>query len=177
MSGWHLLVQFREAKPKGITPFHLGNKIQIPQLDTQSLAAKFLIPSEHTICSGPIVFKLFGLRVPLTLLKIIDGASLVAQWLRIRLPMQGTGVRALAREYPTCCAATRPKRHNYWACTLEPKSYNYWACVPRACPCSTTTREATTMRSPRTATKSSPRSPQLEKACAQQWRPNAAKNK
>ena len=33
------------------------------------------------------------------------------------------------------------------------------------------------MRSPRTATKSSPRSPQLEKAHAWQRRPNAAKNK
>ena len=33
------------------------------------------------------------------------------------------------------------------------------------------------MRSPRTATKSSPHSPQLEKACAQQRRPNAAKKK
>ena len=33
------------------------------------------------------------------------------------------------------------------------------------------------MRSPRTAMKSSPRSPQLEKACVQQRRPNTAKNK
>ena len=33
------------------------------------------------------------------------------------------------------------------------------------------------MRSPRTATKSSPRSPQLEKARVWQQRPNAAKNK
>ena len=33
------------------------------------------------------------------------------------------------------------------------------------------------MRSPRTATKSSPRLPQLEKAHAQQRRPNAAKKK
>ena len=32
------------------------------------------------------------------------------------------------------------------------------------------------MRSPRTTTKSSPRSPQLEKALVQQRRPNAAKN-
>ena len=32
------------------------------------------------------------------------------------------------------------------------------------------------MRSPHTAKKSSPRSPQLEKACAQQQGPNAAKN-
>ena len=33
------------------------------------------------------------------------------------------------------------------------------------------------MRSPRTTTKSSPRSPQLEKAHVQQQRPNAAKDK
>ena len=38
-------------------------------------------------------------------------------------------------------------------------------------------REATTMRSLHTATKSSPCSLQLEKAHAQQQRPNAAKNK
>ena len=42
-----------------------------------------------------------------------DRASLVAQWLRIRLPMQGTRVRALVREDPTCCRATKPVSHNY----------------------------------------------------------------
>ena len=41
------------------------------------------------------------------------GASLVAQWLRIRLPMQGTRVRALVWEDPTCHGATRPVSHNY----------------------------------------------------------------
>ena len=40
-------------------------------------------------------------------------SSLVAQWLRIRLPMQGTCVRALVREDPTCHGATKPMRHNY----------------------------------------------------------------
>ena len=40
-------------------------------------------------------------------------AFLVVQWLRIRLPMQGTWVRALVREYPTCCGATKPVCHNY----------------------------------------------------------------
>ncbi|KAJ8793320.1 hypothetical protein J1605_000315 [Eschrichtius robustus] len=40
-------------------------------------------------------------------------ASLVAQWLRIRLPMQETRVQALVREDPTCCGATKPVRHNY----------------------------------------------------------------
>ena len=57
------------------------------------------------------------------------GASLVVQWLRIRLPMQGTWVRALVQEDATCCRATKPVRHNYWACALEPASHNYWACV------------------------------------------------
>ena len=41
------------------------------------------------------------------------GASLVAQWLRICLPMQGTWVRALVWEDPTCRGATRPVSHDY----------------------------------------------------------------
>ena len=45
--------------------------------------------------------------------KDICGTSLVAQWLRIRLPMQGTWVRALVREDPTCRGATKPLYHNY----------------------------------------------------------------
>ena len=59
------------------------------------------------------------------------GISLVTQWLRIRLPMQGTWVRSLVREDPTCRGATKPVRHNYWACALEPMSHNYWAHVPQ----------------------------------------------
>ena len=40
-------------------------------------------------------------------------ASLVAQWLRICLPMQGTRVQALVWEDPTCCGATGPVSRNY----------------------------------------------------------------
>ena len=40
------------------------------------------------------------------------GASLVAQWLRICLPMQGTRVRALVWEDPTCRGAAGPVSHN-----------------------------------------------------------------
>ena len=39
-------------------------------------------------------------------------ASLVAQWLRICLLMQGTRVRALAWEDPTCRRAAGPVSHN-----------------------------------------------------------------
>ena len=50
------------------------------------------------------------------------GTSLVAQWIRIHLPMQGTQVPALVREDPTCRRATSP-----CATTTEPVRHNYWS--------------------------------------------------
>ena len=47
------------------------------------------------------------------LLRMGGGASVVAQWLRICLPMQGTRVRAPVWEDPTCHGATGPVSHNY----------------------------------------------------------------
>ena len=44
---------------------------------------------------------------------VIIGTSLVVQWLRIHLPMQGTRVRSLVWEDPTCRGAAKPVRHNY----------------------------------------------------------------
>ena len=98
-----------------------------------------------------------------------EWASLVVQWLRIRLPMQETRVRALVWEDPTCRGVTKPVRHNYWACALEPASHNYWARVPQLLKPTCLeplipTREATTMRSLCTTMKSSPRSQQPEKS-------------
>ena len=40
-------------------------------------------------------------------------ASLVAQWLGVCLPVQGTRVRALVWEDPTCRGAIGPVSHNY----------------------------------------------------------------
>ena len=51
-------------------------------------------------------------------------ASLVAQWLRICLPIQGTRVRALVWEDTTCRGATGPVSHNYRACASG-------ACAPQ----------------------------------------------
>ena len=45
--------------------------------------------------------------------KDVERASLVAQWLRICLLMQGTRVRALVWEDPTCHGAAGPVSHNY----------------------------------------------------------------
>ena len=54
--------------------------------------------------------------------------------------MQGTQVRSLVQEDPTCRRATKPMRHNYWACDLEPVSHNYWAHETQLLsPCTTTT--------------------------------------
>ena len=46
-------------------------------------------------------------------LKHQNRASLVAQWLRICLLMQGTRVRALVWEDPTCHGPAGPVSHNY----------------------------------------------------------------
>ena len=81
----------------------------------------------HELCTPPRLipviqcpFIVFSVVIDLPLLaghmatqKKDYRASLVAQWLRICLPMQGTRVRALVWEDPTCRGATRPVSHNY----------------------------------------------------------------
>ena len=44
---------------------------------------------------------------------------LVAHWIRIRLPMQGTRVRSLVREDSTCRGTAKPVSHNYSAHVLQ----------------------------------------------------------
>ena len=51
-------------------------------------------------------------------------ASLVAQWLRVCLLVQGTRVRALVWEDPTWRGAAGPVSHNCWACVSG-------ACAPQ----------------------------------------------
>ena len=74
---------------------------------------------------------------------------LVAQSLRILLPVQGPRVPFPLRKGSTCQGAMKPMGNNYWTCTLEPMLCN----------------------------KKSHCSPQLEKARAQQWSLGTAKNK
>ncbi|KAJ8797069.1 hypothetical protein J1605_001879 [Eschrichtius robustus] len=75
--------------------------------------------NEHTITLD-LIYEM-GIILPASLwlwiselysIEIEPWASLVAQWLRIHLPMQGTQVRALVWEDPTCHGATKPIRHN-----------------------------------------------------------------
>ena len=109
--------------------------------------------------------------------KYSAGTSLVAQWLRIRLSMQGTQVWALVREDPTCHGATKPMLHNYWACArarepqlLSPRATTTEARVPRA-------HARQQEKPPQWEAHTLQRRVDPEKARAQQWRPNAAINK
>ena len=109
--------------------------------------------------------------------------SLVVQWARIRihLPMQGTQVRFLVWEDPTWHRVTKPKGHSFWVCSLELLCHNSWACVLQVLKSArpgarAPQQEKPPQREARTPQlESSPCSPQLEKARAQQRRPSTAK--
>ena len=95
-------------------------------------------------------------------------AFLVVQWLRIHLPMQGTQVQPWFGKIPLALAQLSPS-----ATTTEPTYCNYWS--PHTWSLCSATRELTTMRSLCIEMKSSPPSPQLERAGVQQQRPSATK--
>ena len=57
------------------------------------------------------------------------GTSLVVQWLRIHLAMQGTQVRFLVGELNLCAALTEPLLWNLCATAREPVCHNKRSCV------------------------------------------------
>ena len=88
------------------------------------------------LCLYTLIY--LGLRLQ----EIWRGTSLVAQWLRIHLPMQGTRVRALVREDPTCHGAIKP------VLLIKPQllSLRSRACKPQLLSLSATITEARTPR-------------------------------
>ena len=64
------------------------------------------------ICCVSLVAKSASLTLGFLIYNMGIGTSLVVQWLRICLPMQGTQVQALVREDPICRGANKPVRHN-----------------------------------------------------------------
>ena len=90
-------------------------------------------------------------------------ASLVAQWLRVCLPVQGeTG------SSPGLGGSRVPR--SGWAREPQLLSLRVWSLCSAA-------GEAAMVGGPRTAVKGGPRLPQLQKALAQKRRPNTAKTK
>ena len=60
-----------------------------------------------------LISKIYKELIQLNIKKQTTRAFLVAQWLGICLPMQGTRVRALVQEDPICHGAAEPVSHNY----------------------------------------------------------------
>ena len=102
--------------------------------------------------------------------KCIGRTSLVVQWIRIHLQMQGPGFDPWAGRIPhaaeqlsPCATTAEPEGGDCWAYRLQTPACDremppQWeACIPQQ--------------------KSSPRSLQSEKACEQQKRPSTTKNK
>ena len=54
------------------------------------------------------------------------GTSLVVQWTRICLPMQGTPIWPLDCDDPTCHGATKFMCRNYWACAPQQEKPPQW---------------------------------------------------
>ncbi|KAJ8787183.1 hypothetical protein J1605_000526, partial [Eschrichtius robustus] len=86
-----------------------SNKAHVPQLlslRSRAYKSQLLSPYATTTEAYQCIKKQFKNLIEVW-------ASLVAQWLRICLLMQGMQVRALVWEDPTCHGATGPVSHNY----------------------------------------------------------------
>ena len=95
------------------------NLFYVRKLSDNPVEAMNPLPRKVYIYVYACALEGFNISVPTVFLKTDKKkkantrASLVAQWLRICLPMQATRVRALVWEDPTCHGATRPVNHNY----------------------------------------------------------------
>ena len=83
-------------------------------------------------------------KIPLLSVPNVHGhffwTSLVAQWIKICLPMQQTRAPTLVQEDSMHHRAARLLCHSYWARSPEPVSHSYepeccsyWSLTPRAC--------------------------------------------
>ena len=79
------------------------------------ICASKLLKLEVKICTLDYTFYFHKKFVKVNFKTCGSGTSPVVQWVRICLPMQGTRILSLAQEDSTCCAATKPVSHNYWA--------------------------------------------------------------
>ena len=146
------------------------------------LAISSKIENVHTLC--PRIFHLgVYTLIPTQIIHKVCAreASLVVQWLRIHLSMQGTPFGSLIRESPTCHGAAEPVHHSYWVCILERENHNCPAhllqLLKPACPGTRAPQQGKPLQPEACAPQleCSPCSPQLEKACVHQWRPSTAK--
>ena len=106
----------RRKGETGVGKGHLSAPVASPRLFGHLFCSSALCLDKTHRCSptspywlGLCAFAQAGL--PRAILSY-PGTSLVVQWLRIRLPVQGTRVPSLVQEDPMCCGATKPVCHN-----------------------------------------------------------------
>ena len=142
---WHKL----KSKTSTLTPIILTPRWGERPLKTVCAPSKLLTSFGQLL--------LFNKRWWCWTQKFMRGTSLVAQWLRIYLPVQGSRVWSLVQvvqEDSTCCRATKPIYCNCWRL----RALEAVLCEEKPPQCET-------------------HALQLEKACTQQWRPSTAKHK
>ena len=89
-----LEINYREKNVKNTNTWRLNNTLLNYQDITEEIKEEIKKYLEKT-----------------TMKRRSPGASLVVQWLRVHLLMQGTQVRAPVQEDPTCCRAAGPISH------------------------------------------------------------------
>ena len=107
-------------------PSNNNKNIKCTALQCYNIKCFFFLAARHMAC---------GILVPRTGVEpmppaLVLGTSLMAQWLRLCLSMQGTQVQSLVREDPTCHGAAKPMHHSYWNLRNPgPMCHNYRLCV------------------------------------------------
>ena len=119
--------------------------------------------------AGDVTILDFKIYYNIMVIKTVRWASLVVQQLRIHLLMQGTWVRSLVPEGPTCWGAAKPSGHNYWACVLQ--------LLKPAClePALHNKRSRCDEKPMHRDWRVAPARHNWRQVCMQQWRPSAAK--
>ena len=97
----HLSAEVTHKSRQGVTPRRLLFDLKESM---HALQADFKMKEVWTVTMGIVTLQIDIKNT---------WASLVVQWLRICLSMQGTWVRALVWEDPTCHGTTKPMHHNY----------------------------------------------------------------
>ena len=122
--------QPKEVRPSQLKPLSLRKGLFIPPLTpTRKLSP---CPESGVATTSPkpwrtraAFFVVFMWIQCQSLVQRNSRTSLVVQWLRICLPMQGTWVQSSVWKDPTCWGATKPRCHNYWSTSaLEPVPRN-----------------------------------------------------
>ena len=116
--GWLLKLIFTFGSPRALTP-KVINLIHPPPLGPEAKTSFATDILEQQILHSSCYFISSKGTHLHSYKNEWRGIFLMAWWIRICLPKQGTWVRYLPREDPTCCGATKLVCSKYWVCMLQ----------------------------------------------------------